>query len=825
MTEALEDRTAQVEHKRILTLASDALDKELDINQGIVSGISAFFLASSFVSRNDFSIFTAETLRAHSSIQALEWVPYVRHSEREVYRQKAIQDGLHDFEIRKPDPQGQMLRAPEQAEYFPVFYIEPLDKNRTALGFDLASSEKRLASLLHARKTMQPQATAAINLVQGPGEQKGFLLIHPIIADDNDQTNIAQTFNGFALGVFRISNLFESATAPLSKLLEPLALELTDITEEENIVRLHASSNMLKPDLYNSKWHASQDISFANRTWRLSTIATPAFRTQYASNTHWLVLITGCVLSLLISFYLRTLMRREAEVRRLVKQRTRELQSSERMSRTILENAADAVITINGEGTVQLFNTTAETMFGYASSEVVGQNVKMLMPEPYRSEHDDYLHHHQTTGEKRIIGIGREVQGQHKDGSIFPINLSVGEAHYNSHTLFVGTITDLTDLKSKEQSLREFTNRLDLATRAGGIGVWDYNVHTGILNCDDRMYELYGVKRDSISCLYADWHKMLHPDDRKQAEKKVNEAFMGGRHFDAEFRIIRPDGEVRHIQASGLVLYDKAGQGQRMIGVNLDISDRKESEQTMLLAKQAAEDASRQKSAFLNVMSHELRTPLTVILGYLPLLKNIERMPNAEVIAKIADDMDLSGQHLMEMINDVLDISKIEAGQLNLHTEQVQLLPLFKDMQRKFSHPAQQKGIEIKIECDDFSFMVDARRLRQILTNLIGNALKFTPKGSISVHAEHTDEVLSIMVSDTGIGIPEAEQAHIFDTFRQVDDSSTRNAGGSGLGLAITRRLVELHGGTIQLQSTPGVGTSFTFTIKQETDHAEHTSG
>ncbi len=326
-------------------------------------------------------------------------------------------------------------------------------------------------------------------------------------------------------------------------------------------------------------------------------------------------------------------------------------------------------------------------MFGYSSQEVIGENVKLLMPEPCHSEHDGYLSHHHKTREKRIIGIGREVVGQRKDGSTYPIQLSVGEAPINTQISYVGIITD--------------------------------------------------------------------------------------------------------------------------------ISLQKEAEQNLIDAKREAEEANRLQSAFLNVMSHELRTPLTVMLGYLPILKNLEQLPSSDTIVQIAEDMDISGQHLLELINDLLDISKIEAGEMTLHPEQIRIQPLLQEMVRKFENQASNKQIKLLTESSEFSFIADARRLRQILINLIGNALKFSSQGEIKISAEQRDAAIMFEIRDSGIGIPETALPHIFKTFRQVDDSSTRAVGGSGLGLAITKRLVELHGGSIQVESRQGLGSRFIFSIKQ----------
>jgi len=817
VTVELENRTIQAEHQDIADLAINALNQELAVSQGILSSISSFFLASTHVSRNEFKLFTETELKKHPSIQALEWVPDVSHELREDYRLRAVRDGLPKYRITELNEQGEMIPAIQRPQYYPVYYIEPLQGNEAALGFDLATSAARLSTLNQARLNRQIQVTASIPLVRDHGQLKGFLMVQPTFSSAIGYPGKHNaSFNGFALGVFNINVLLDTALEHLSVLLAPLLIEITDITDLQNINLLHSSqpSGQIKTSAH-SAWQVTNEIHIANRNWQFTSTASDEFIQQHSTLTRWFILLIGCTLTLLMTAYLRTIIRRESVVQGLVAQRTRELYNSEKMSRAIIDNAVDAVITIDELGAISLFSPAAVKLFGYSEAEVLGKNIKMLMPEPYQSEHDGYLKHHKDTGEKRIIGIGREVTGLRKDGSTFPMNLSVGKTQVNNKTIYVGTVTNLTELKEKEQELLNFSDRLAMATRAGKIGVWDYDVVTKLLNWDDRMFAIYGVSRDQFSGAYEAWHNALHPDDLERAEAEINEAIQGGKAFDTEFRVIWPNGDEHFIHASAHVLFNDQKQAQRMIGVNIDITESKRSEKAMLMAKQAAEEANRQKSAFLNIMSHELRTPLTVILGYLPLLKNKEKMLPAESINQVAEDMDLSGQHLLEMINDLLDISKIEAGQLDLFVEDIQSTPLIEEMVRKFANQAQQKGIELLIANEDFSFQVDVRRLRQILINLIGNALKFTSHGSIKIAAKRDKKIVTFSITDTGMGIPESELPFVFDTFRQVDDSSTRNVGGSGLGLAITKRLVELHGGVIWVESIVGSGTTFTFTIKQ----------
>lgn len=812
----LEDRAVRIEQKRVTDLVSDALSKELEISLGVLSSISGFFLASDFVSRDEFTVFTEPALTAHSSIHALEWAPHIIDSEREAYRNQAIRDGFRHFVIRERNSQGEMIPATQRPEYFPVYYVEPIKQHEAALGFDLASDEKRIASLEKARQTRRPQATASITLVQENAQHKGFLVFHPIFKLVNGELNQQQTsFQGFALGVFRVGDLIEAAIRPIKKRLGQLRIEVADVTDltQPDLLFSRSTASQSRP-LPDSTWRAKRTIHFVNRNWQISTIATPEFIAQHKEKTHWLVLAAGIILTTLLSAYIHTVTRRTLMISRLVEQRTQALQSSEQLNRSIVENAVDAIITIDKKGCINFFSPAAIKMFGYSNEEVIGQNVMMLMPEPYRSEHDGYLLHHVQTGEKRIIGSGREVVGQHKDGHTFPIHLAVGEAHVDNQTLFVGTISDLTELKKNAQTLRDFRDRLDLATHSGGIGVWEYDIVSDELIWDDRMFTLFGVDREQSPGAYEALQQALHPDDIVRTQAELNEAISGGAPFDTEFRVLWPDDQQRYIHATAVVLFDDNEQATRMIGTNIDITEHKRSEQALREAREVAETANQQKSAFLSIMSHELRTPLTIVLGYLPVLQNRQQVPSPELVTQIADEMNSSGQHLLEMINDLLDISKIEAGQMELRRKEINSLPLIQEIVSRFKHQAQQKGLRLLTDAEDFNFQADELRLRQILINLLGNAMKFTQEGRITISAYRNNDCTTFNVSDTGIGIPDAELPFVFETFRQVDNSSTRKSGGSGLGLAICKKLVELHGGSIGVTSKQDAGTTFTFTIK-----------
>jgi PAS domain S-box-containing protein len=359
----------------------------------------------------------------------------------------------------------------------------------------------------------------------------------------------------------------------------------------------------------------------------------------------------------------------------------------------LIRNAADGIITIDEEGIVESVNQAAEQIFGYASEEVINQNVSMLMPPPFSENHDKYLLRYLKTGHPKVIGKAQEVSGRRKDGTIFPMHLSVGE--------FV---------------------------------IGDKRMYTGILR---------------------------------------------------------------------------------------DMTARKRKEEELVLAKEEAEKANQAKSDFLATMSHEIRTPMNGIIGMTGLLLD---SPLTDEQRGYAVTVRNSGDALLTVINDILDFSKIEAGKLELEIIDFDLGKTLDDVTELFANNAQSKGLwVVSLVSPDIPPVLrgDPGRLRQIFLNLIGNAIKFTEKGGITLRAAVESErdrsvLVRFEVSDTGVGIPQKARPHLFQAFSQADKSTTRKYGGTGLGLAICENLTKLMGGEMGFESELGGGSTFWFTATFE---------
>jgi len=392
----------------------------------------------------------------------------------------------------------------------------------------------------------------------------------------------------------------------------------------------------------------------------------------------------------------------------------------------------------------------------------------------------------------------------------------------------VCTFTDITERKYAEDQLKLLSTRLFLAARASGIGVWEYDIVNNILLWDDQMFLLYGIDKNDFDGTYEVWRSALHPDDAARAEGSIQMAISGVKEYNIEFRVVWPDGSIHHIRALGSVERDDSGLALRIIGTNLDITKQKNTEQELISARQQAEESDRLKSAFLSNMSHEIRTPMNGILGFSELLKepNLSGDEQKEYISLIEQ----SGARMLNIINDIIDISKIESGQMPVNSSESNINEQIEYIYTFFNSEATQKGLQLYLNkpltSKEAVIYTDREKVFAILTNLVKNAIKFTDKGSIVLGYEivrakarliSTPMELQFFVKDTGIGIPKERHEAIFKRFVQADNGDKRAFQGSGLGLTISKTYVEMLGGRMWVESKQGQGSSFYFTLPYKT--------
>ena len=518
-----------------------------------------------------------------------------------------------------------------------------------------------------------------------------------------------------------------------------------------------------------------------------------------------------------------------------------ESQRANEIMHGVLNTAKDFVIVASDlDGIITAFNSGAAVQLGYTTEEVIGKARPSLF-----HDRDEV----QARAEELSRELGRKVEGFEtfvavpklkgsetrewmcirKDGTRFPISLVVRPVKDSKGvtTGFLGIAIDISEkkladaeLKERETLLKKAKERLALATKAGGVGIWDHNLRDGNLAWDEQMFELFGVDESMFKSGFEVWQQKLHPDDKERVLSETRRAIEEAEPYNTEYRIRRSPGEIRFLRSFAHVYHDTDGNPIRMVGTNWDVTEQANQRERLIALAAEAKQASRAKTNFLANMSHEIRTPLNGIIGMTSLLLDSD---NLEEDTRHSIEIVLSSsQTLLSLINDILDFSKVEAGKTELEEVAFDLRETLHDFACLISIKADDK--DLQFDCSvgpklPAMLIGDPARLRQVLVNLTGNAIKFTEHGSVNVvanvHELNGEEVvLKFTITDTGVGIAQEQQMALFGRFTQADTSVTRKFGGTGLGLAISKHLTELMGGRIGLASEEGKGSEFWFTAK-----------
>ena len=470
------------------------------------------------------------------------------------------------------------------------------------------------------------------------------------------------------------------------------------------------------------------------------------------------------------------------------------------------------------DGVVLQINDTELKWLGYQREEVEGRMRMSELLTPNNAERFSQIFHQLVNSENQVVN---EWEARRKDGSSFNVMVS-SNAVRDADGRFLktrSTVIDITERKRAEELSRQLSERLSLATRAGDVGIWDYDVLNNKLIWDEQMFRLYGITRDEFGSAYEAWLAGVHPDDRQRGDQEIQLALRGEKKFDTEFRVLWPDGSTHYIRALATVRRDASGQATHMVGTNWDITEQKRAEEALCLAKDAANLANLAKSTFLANMSHEIRTPMNAILGFSQLLLRDTETSKRHV--KELTTIMRSGEHLMAIINNILDTARIESGRITLNPAPFDLHLLLDDLERMFSLRTQAKNLRFHVERQGEvprCILADETKLRQIIINLLGNAVKFTASGGAIILRVRADAEpdgiirLHMEVEDTGAGIAPEDIAHMFQAFFQTNVGK-KVGGGTGLGLSISRQFVRLMGGDLTVSSQPGIGSTFRFNV------------
>ncbi|MGB6135443.1 MAG: MHYT domain-containing protein [Shewanella sp.] len=488
---------------------------------------------------------------------------------------------------------------------------------------------------------------------------------------------------------------------------------------------------------------------------------------------------------------------------------------SEARYRATISTAIDGIITFNDKGQIESGNQAVETLLGWRLEDVCHQNIRDFIPPAFIDDFNTYLHSYSDDTLSNQISDGRDVEAIHVNGHTIPVRVSIGHACIEGKSLFVMYISDLRHriemqralIKSEAQFRSLITNIPGIAYRCLNIENWP------MLFISDAVENITGYPASDFIGPEPKRHfyELVHPDDIEQIAQVVATNTV----FALEYRIVNANGDIRWLLGYGTHVDDLDVSDKWLDGFIMDITERKEMEQSLMIAKDKAEQAASSRAAFLANMSHEIRTPMNAIIGFSDILLD-EKLSAAQ--QKHLHTINQSAKSLLHLLNDVLDSAKLDKGKFELELRDFSVIEEVDSVVSTLWLQANSKGLYVDVDVAPEvaqSYHGAPDRIRQVLTNLIGNAIKFTKEGGVSIHVNVKPKsgCIEFAISDTGIGMTQAQLTTVFDAFAQADASMNRRFGGTGLGTTISKQLVELMGGKITANSTYGKGTCFKFAL------------
>jgi len=789
-----------------------ALAVEAESLSDIMRGIAGMYNASNHVDADEFDTFLKTAFPNQTEIRAAVWIEHVAEDKVADMYSMATRDGYTNYQIRDLVDDNVVKAAP-RAQYLPVYHNFNRDQTQWL------PRGLNLASIPHYDELLKQAATTGgIVSTRGTGNFKTstsnsielFLPVYHLQKTLPDGAFNKTRLRGFVGMHIDVAQSVESAYRRKVIGVGGLDFYIVDIDSRRKQSLLHFHPSRARKEAVSSLpleklqqgRYVSTEIDFADTRWRLVLRPIQGYHEVNKVFTPWAVLFGGLLFSLMVAIYLNSLRSRRDIIEEQVRQRTRELEDSREQNRAILSTVIDGIITINQKGIVQSVNPAAEKIFGYSSGEVIGRNINMLMPESYSREHDGYLYNYITTGLKKVIGIGREVEGLRKDASVFPMELAVSEMELNGERMFTGIVRDITERKRAERVLQDALSRQQTIQNTMVDGLITVSDRGVIDSMNHACSEIFGYTEEEL--IGQSFTKLLTSQagsmyaDKLQNYLRTGEKTIIGQRVETEG--VTKDGSVIPLEFAINEMW--LGETRYFTTNVRDITERKR--------------LDRMKSEFISTVSHELRTPLTSIRGSLGLIlgKSADLLP--EKSRRMLELAARNSERLTLLINDILDLEKIETGRMEFELANVDLLALARQAVVDNEGYATQHHVSLKLisSLDHAFIQSDAHRLLQVFANLISNAVKYSPdNGVVEISVTKDKATFCVSVSDKGQGIPDEFRNRIFQRFAQADSSSTRQKGGTGLGLSITKAIVECFGGSIGYDSQLGEGTRFYFNI------------
>ncbi len=832
-----------------ITQAYEIAERFSRIRDTELEGLGSFFESSQEVTAEELRHYLSHLTR-NPAVKAWEWIPQVPAAEKARFEAEARAAGLKDFRIWERDAQGRPIPAEGRAWYYPVYYTAPLAGNERVLGYDLGSEPVRRAGLETAARTALTTATDPVSLVQENGKKQSLLIYRPVF-----RKGALGKLHGFALAVLQLDALLKTAGAE-----QVTHIELTMLRPGGASEPLSATCD--KDAIRKAEFVLSCPVLAFGKVFAIKVHASRGFLDLHPMHMGRMTIVAGLLLASSLAAMLHLILRRRETLELLVVERTRDLQASEERSHAQtaeLEKEkwrSESAIKGMNAGTWEWNAQTGETVFNERWAEIVGHSLAEISPVSIetwiRFGHPEDLKSGEALLAKHFAGESNfyecEVRMRHKDGHwvwVLDRGKIFSWTEDAKPLLMYGTHQDITKRKLAEIALADSYRRMENLLAAASQMAIVAADNEGLITTFNRGAELMlGYASQEIVGLRTP--AILHLESEivargKELSEQFGEPVEGFEVFAArprregyeerEWTYVRKDGSHLTVNLVVTAVRDNADRITGLLSVALDISERKRTERELLETNRkleatkahasemaaAAEAASRAKSAFLANMSHEIRTPMNAIVGMAHLATKTDPNPRQR---NYLEKIQASGRHLLGIVNDILDLSKIEAGKMEVERIDFDLDRVLGDAADAIQGKAAEKGLELVLRIDPDvprHLTGDPLRVGQVLLNYASNAVKFTERGDVVLHVSLVergarDVVLRFEVGDTGVGIGEEHRARLFQSFEQADSATTRKYGGTGLGLAISRQLARLMGGEVGVESEPGKGSTFWFT-------------
>ena len=798
--ESVLDRVAKLDFDVQCNEIRSIIKNRIDDHARILMSGAGFFDADEGVTREEWRIFTQrqKVEKQLPGIQGIGFSLLIPRAELPRHIQEIRSQGFPEYNVR---PGG------DRETYSSIIYLEPFSgRNLRAFGYDMFSEPVRRKAMEQARDTDAATLSGKVVLVQETDEevQAGTLMYVPVYRKGMHIETVEQrraAIYGWVYSPYRMTDLMRGILGGhnLGK-SEYLHLQVFDgAPSRENLLYGNISAGNGSP-----RFSRQIPMDFNGHRWtlRFSQMGGGFMAVEYIPV--WLSLTGGSIIAFLLFFLVRALQNTRNEAMRIADELTIELRESEVKHRLLIENSHDIIYMLNAEGVFTFVSPAWTALLGHPLTEVVGQSFKRFVHAEDIPACLVWL--------KKVIEMGQRQEGieyrvRHADGAWYWHTSSAVPLRDETGSVvgFEGTARDITERKKAEEALRQAGERLTLAVRAGGVGIWDYDVVNNTLIWDDQMYRLYGITAKTFGGAYEAWQAGVHPEDRRSGDEELQRALRGEKEFDTEFRVLWPDGTVRNIRALAVTKRDADGKPLRMIGTNWDITVQKQAEEAVTILAAA-------KTKFTSTVSHELRSPLAAIKAATDIVLDGLAGP---VNPGQKDALDIAKENigrLGRLINDVLVYQKIDAGRMSYHFTENDLGEVVREAVRNAGLFAKNRTADLVVKFGEDlpRIKFDRDRIFQVFTNLVTNAVKYTESGSIIISARREDHELHVSVQDFGPGVKAEYLESIFEPFSQAADNQK---GGTGLGLAISREIVFAHRGRIWVESEAGKGSTFHFTL------------